>query len=88
MRLAPVFPLAIAIGLCAWDLAPAAQAVPAAGVRQLPERLQDGEFWRLVTDLSETGGAYHSDNHVERSPASPTSPNWQPPGRGAPICRS
>jgi hypothetical protein len=69
MRLAPVFLLAIAIGLCAWDLAPAAQAVPAAGVRQLPERLQDGEFWRLVTDLSETGGAYHSDNFTSNEPS-------------------
>jgi hypothetical protein len=28
----------------------------------LPERLSDAEFWKLVTDLSEPGGSFRSDN--------------------------
>jgi hypothetical protein len=28
----------------------------------LPDRLTDAEFWRLVTDLSEPGGSFRSDN--------------------------
>jgi hypothetical protein len=30
----------------------------------IPERLSDGEFWSLSTDLSEQGGYFHSDNFV------------------------
>jgi hypothetical protein len=39
--------------------------VYAAPVRaQLPNRLSDDEFWKLVNDLSETGGYFRSDNFV------------------------
>jgi hypothetical protein len=38
----------------------ASLAVAAAGV--LPARLSDQEFWALITDLSEPGGSFRSDN--------------------------
>src|ERR1700741_5421579 len=31
---------------------------------ELPSQLSDEEFWKLVTDLSETGGYFRSDNFV------------------------
>ena len=34
----------------------------AGGVTELPSRLSDRDFWRLVTDLSEAGGTFRSDN--------------------------
>jgi hypothetical protein len=41
--------------------APPAPA-PAPTPVTLPERLSDAEFWTLVTDLSEPGGSFRSDN--------------------------
>jgi hypothetical protein len=40
--------------------APAPAQQPAAAA--LPERLSDAEFWKLITDLSEPGGYFRSDN--------------------------
>src|SRR5215471_5084671 len=41
----------------------AASAMAAAGDRDgLPSRLTDRDFWRLVSDLSEAGGTFRSDN--------------------------
>jgi hypothetical protein len=40
-----------------------AGALPAAS-QSIPTRLSSQEFWRLVTDLSETGGEFRSDNFV------------------------
>ena len=46
-------------------LTPATQAVPAAPAPpEIPARLSDSTFWRLVTDLSEPGGFFRSDNFV------------------------
>ena len=39
-------------------LAPPAAPAPAA----LPDRLSDADFWKLVTDFSETNGFFRSDN--------------------------
>jgi hypothetical protein len=35
-----------------------------AGAQSLPSRLSDDEFWKLVNELSETGGYFRSDNFV------------------------
>src|SRR5437763_84270 len=40
-----------------------AYAAPARA-QSLPSRLSDDEFWKLVSDLSETGGYFRSDNFV------------------------
>jgi hypothetical protein len=40
--------------------APAPAPAPAAA--NLPERLSDAEFWKLINDLSEPGGSFRSDN--------------------------
>jgi hypothetical protein len=40
---------------------PPAAPAPAPAAR-LPERLSDGDFWKLVNDLSEPGGSFRSDN--------------------------
>ena len=37
---------------------------PARAQQSLPNRLDDAEFWRLVTELSEPGGFFRSDNFV------------------------
>jgi hypothetical protein len=37
-------------------------ATTAASVQKLPARLTDTEFWTLVTDLSEPGGTFRSEN--------------------------
>lgn len=42
--------------------APAPAPAPAAAPASLPERLSDAEFWKLITDLSEPGGSFRSDN--------------------------
>lgn len=44
--------------------APAVPAAPAAAPApaKLPERLSDGEFWSLISELSEPGGYFRSDN--------------------------
>src|SRR5687767_4998915 len=33
-------------------------------IGSLPERLSDREFWQLVTEMSEEGGYFRSDNFV------------------------
>jgi hypothetical protein len=50
------------IHLSALLLAITILALPAAG--QLPARLTDQEFWKLVTDFSESDGTFHSENLV------------------------
>jgi len=35
---------------------------------QAPDRLSDAEFWSLVTGLSESAGAFHSDNFTSNEP--------------------
>jgi hypothetical protein len=50
------------IHLSALLLAITILALPAAG--QLPARLTDQEFWKLVTDYSESDGTFHSENLV------------------------
>lgn len=47
------------VALLVW-LQPAADATG----NRLPTRLSDRDFWRLVTDLSEPGGFFNSDNLV------------------------
>jgi hypothetical protein len=42
---------------------PAAQAAPAVAP-EIPTRLSDSTFWRLISDLSEPGGFFRSDNFV------------------------
>lgn len=41
-----------------------AAAAPTARAQSLPDRLSDSTFWRLITDLSEPGGSFISDNFV------------------------
>jgi hypothetical protein len=41
-------------------VAPAPVAAPAPA--RLPDRLSDTEFWQLITELSEPGGSFRSDN--------------------------
>src|SRR4051812_10999410 len=40
----------------------AVSAIAAATAAPLPSRLTDQEFWGLLTDLSEPGGSFRSDN--------------------------
>src|SRR5690348_14323374 len=49
--------LAAIAAVCATYVAPAR-------AQSLPNKLGDDEFWRLVTDLSEPGGFFRSDNFV------------------------
>jgi hypothetical protein len=49
--------IAAIAALCATYVAPVR-------AQSLPNRLSDEEFWRLVNDLSETGGYFRSDNFV------------------------
>jgi hypothetical protein len=42
--------------------AAAPQVDPAPSASKLPDRLTDAEFWKLITDLSEPGGSFRSDN--------------------------
>jgi hypothetical protein len=41
-----------------------AGVIPLAAAEQLPTRLSDETFWRLVTDFSEPGGVFRSDNFI------------------------
>src|SRR5262245_19474365 len=45
--------------------------VPRRGIvrHSLPERLSDSEFWSLVTEFSEPGGYFRSDNFVSNESA-------------------
>jgi hypothetical protein len=38
--------------------------VPILHGAQVPERISDDDFWRMVSDFSEPGGLFHSDNFV------------------------
>ncbi|MEZ5316761.1 MAG: hypothetical protein R2752_05120 [Vicinamibacterales bacterium] len=49
-------PPAVAVVACLLVIA------PEPGAADAPDRLTDVEFWHLVTELSEAGGAFHSDN--------------------------
>ena len=37
---------------------------PGSVKQSLPEKISDGEFWRLITEFSEPGGYFRSDNFV------------------------
>jgi hypothetical protein len=50
------------------DARAAAPDVAPAVARQFPLELDDQEFWRIVTDFSEPGGAFHSDNFTSNEP--------------------
>ena len=39
-------------------------ALPAQAADTLPSRYTDAEFWRMVTDFSESGGAFPYENFV------------------------
>jgi hypothetical protein len=41
-----------------------ASAVSSAGASQVPSQISDSAFWRMVTDFSEPGGYFRSDNFV------------------------
>lgn len=41
-----------------------AVATPASGQSTIPNRLSDKEFWQFVTDVSEPGGFFRSDNFL------------------------
>jgi hypothetical protein len=53
--------LLVAVGLAAAPLRPAG---PDVAVTALPSQLSDQQFWRLVTQFSEQGGSFHSENFV------------------------
>jgi hypothetical protein len=52
--------LVAVLSLAALYVAPRTDAPP----QTLPERFSDAEFWNLVTDFSEPGGYFRSDNFV------------------------
>jgi hypothetical protein len=60
-----VFSLAAAVWLAAFYLAPRREVIP----QNLPERLSDSQFWNLVTEFSEAGGYFRSDNFVSNESA-------------------
>ena len=51
-------------GLVLAALITAAAATATGSTQRVPERLSDGEFWKLVQDLSEPGGFFRSENFV------------------------
>ena len=59
----PARVLALA-GLLIAALVTAAAATAAGSGQRIPDRLADGEFWKLVEDLSEPGGFFRSENFV------------------------
>jgi hypothetical protein len=42
---------------------------PRAHAQRIPERLADSTFWRMVNEISEPGGYFHSDNFVSNEAA-------------------
>lgn len=44
-------------------------ASASAGAQELPSRLDDSTFWKLITDFSEAGGYFRSDNFVSNEMA-------------------
>jgi hypothetical protein len=63
----------VGLGLCAVALATFAAIYLAPrtdSVREsLPEKLSDAEFWKLVSEFSEPGGSFRSDNFVSNESA-------------------
>ncbi|HET9424445.1 MAG TPA: hypothetical protein VFO55_03665, partial [Gemmatimonadaceae bacterium] len=45
-------------------IASALAAAPAGAQATIPDRLSDREFWRFVTEVSEPGGYFRSDNFL------------------------
>jgi hypothetical protein len=57
--------LALTAIVSTWPLAPSVRtAAP-----ELPSRLSDKAFWQLITDLSEAGGSFRSDNFLSNENA-------------------
>jgi len=57
--------LALTAIVSTWPLAPSVRgAAP-----ELPSRLSDKAFWQLITDLSEPGGSFRSDNFLSNENA-------------------
>src|SRR5579864_7844167 len=44
-------------------------AAPAVGAQNLPSKLSDADFWKLVTDFSEANGYFRSDNFLSNERA-------------------
>jgi len=57
--------LTLAASVSMWPIVPAADAA----AQDLPSRLSDKAFWQLVTDLSEAGGSFRSDNFLSNENA-------------------
>ena len=68
---ASAFAVAVVFATAAASAASAAGAAGAAGAaaQELPSRLDDSTFWKLVTDYSEPGGYFRSDNFVSNEMA-------------------
>src|SRR6185295_20288520 len=47
-----------------------APAASSAGASQVPSQISDSAFWRMVTDFSEPGGYFRSDNFVSNETSS------------------
>ena len=58
------FKLALALTVLALSGMLPAATRPAIAAVELPAQLSDEEFWQLITDFSETGGYFRSDNFV------------------------
>jgi hypothetical protein len=56
------FATALVFSILFGMLSVAPRPITAAG--ELPSQLSDQEFWRLVTEMSESGGYFRSDNFV------------------------
>ena len=50
--------------LCASCRVPSPALIPDVATNTLPTHISDGEFWRLISDFSETEGSFPSDNFV------------------------
>src|SRR5688500_14779631 len=65
-----IAPLTLAVAVATLLAAPyAVGLVRVAAEDQLPSRLSDREFWRLVTEFSEPNGYFQSDNLVSNERA-------------------
>ena len=67
-RHALAFAIAALVGSCSSGVpsgrAAATAAARAQSAAQIPERISDSTFWRMVTEFSEPGGYFRSDNFV------------------------
>ena len=74
-RRGPWIPAACLVAAVALFVLPGTPAATGGHARSqaalLPDRLADAEFWKLVTESSEAGGAFHSDNFTSNEPAFP-----------------